>query len=261
MSLLEVRGIESGYGKLPVLHDVSLDVDEGEIVAIAGPNGAGKTTLMRTIFQLLPATRGSVTFDGHDLTKLDATKLAALGLGYVPQGANTFPDLSVEDNLKVALARASRREAAAATERVYERFPVMLARRRQRAKTLSGGERQILALASAIIEEPRFLALDEPTTGLAPTIVQILVEQILELRRSGMTVLWVIEESPLQILGHVDRVYILQAGAIERELPAAELLHDEALQAVFFGAAPAEQIDPELARRAEDAVRSGLDAD
>ena len=236
MSLLEVSDLESGYGKVPVLHGVSLRVDPGEIVAVVGPNGAGKSTLMKTIFGLLPVMGGAMTFDGQDLTRVSSTHMSELGAGYVPQGSNTFPDLSVEDNLRVAMPRAKSGDLAAAQERVFENFPVLGERRRQRAKTLSGGERQMLALATATMTQPRFLALDEPTTGLAPSIVQHLIRTIVGLRDTGATVLWVVEESPLQILEHVNRVYLLQSGVIARELEARELLENESLQELFFGA-------------------------
>jgi branched-chain amino acid transport system ATP-binding protein len=235
VSLLEVGDVQSGYGKLPVLHGVSISAEKDEIVAVVGPNGAGKTTLMRTIFRLLPLMTGSVQFDGRNLRAFEARELAALGMGFVPQGGGTFPDLSVEDNLKVALVGKSRRDASEGLERMYETFPVLANRRRQRAKTLSGGERQMLALAGAMITSPRFLALDEPAAGLAPTIVQGLIRQILEFRKQGTAVLWVVEENPLQVLEYVDRVYLLQGGVIERELAASELLADESLQDLFFG--------------------------
>jgi len=235
VSLLEVQNVRSGYGKVPILHDVSLHVDERELVAVIGANGAGKSTLMKTITRLLPLMAGSIVFDGTDLSDRDPRAAAKLDMAYVPQDGNTFPGLSVEDNLGVSLMGIKRGEAAEMRERMYERFPVLKDRRRQAASTLSGGERQMLALASAMITSPRFLVLDEPTTGLAPSIVQGLIQQILSFQREGTTVLWVVEENPLQVLEHVDRVYLMQAGVIERELSANELLGDRTLQELFFG--------------------------
>jgi ABC-type branched-subunit amino acid transport system ATPase component len=235
VSLLEVCGIRSGYGKVPILHDVSVRVEERELVAVIGANGAGKSTLMKTITRLLPLMAGSIHFDGHDLSDRDPRAAAKLDIAYVPQDANTFPGLSVEDNLGVSLMGRKRGEAAEMREQMYERFPVLRDRRRQAASTLSGGERQMLALASAMITSPRFLVLDEPTTGLAPSIVQGLIQQILRFQREGTTVLWVVEENPLQVLEHVDRVYMMQAGVVERELAADELLGDSTLQELFFG--------------------------
>jgi branched-chain amino acid transport system ATP-binding protein len=235
VTLLEVRNVRSGYGKVPILHDVSLQVDERELVAVIGANGAGKSTLMKTIMRLLPLMSGSITFNGHDLSQGDPRAAAKLDMAYVPQDGNTFPGLSVEDNLGVSLMGVKRAEAAEMRERMYDRFPVLRERRRQAASTLSGGERQMLALASAMISSPRFLVLDEPTTGLAPSIVKGLIQQILSFQRDGTTVLWVVEENPLQVLEHVDRVYMMQAGVIERELAAEELLGDRTLQELFFG--------------------------
>ena len=235
MSLLQVTNLESGYGSLPVLHGVSMRVEPEEIVAVIGPNGAGKSTLMKTIFRLLPAQGGSVEFDGVDLSSRSATKLADLGMGFAPQGFSTFPELTVEDNLKVSLTSQRRKGKSGATAKMYETFPILGERRRQRASTLSGGERQMLALASAMILEPRFLALDEPTTGLAPSVVDTLVEQIVSFRDAGTTILWVIEENPFEVLQYVDRVYLLQAGVFEREMPAKDLLEDESLRELFFG--------------------------
>lgn len=237
MSVIEVDRVRSGYGKHQVLHDVSLRVERDEIVAIVGPNGAGKSTLMKTIFRLLPVLTGAVAFNGRDLTRFQSRELASLGMGYVPQEGNTFPELSVDDNLSVSLAGTSRQESKTRRESVYERFPALAERRRQAAGMLSGGERQMLALGSAMITSPSFLALDEPTTGLAPSIVEDLVGQIREFRHRGTGILWVIEDNPLQVLDHVDRVYIMGAGAVEREVGARELLADRSLRDMFFGTA------------------------
>jgi branched-chain amino acid transport system ATP-binding protein len=237
LSLLEVKDVEAGYGHLTILHSVDLTVDAGEIVAVVGPNGAGKSTLLKSVFRLLPLTSGTIRFADENLASAEARELAALGMGYVPQEGNTFPDLSVDENLTVALTSISRGDGGKAREEVYKRFPALAERRRQHASTLSGGERQMLALAGAIVTSPRFLALDEPTTGLAPTIVEGLIQQILGFRDRGASVLWVIEENPLQVLHHVDRVYLMQGGVIEQQLTAQELLSDESLREVFFGAA------------------------
>jgi branched-chain amino acid transport system ATP-binding protein len=235
--MLQVSDLKSGYGPVPVLHGVSLNVHAGEMVGIVGPNGAGKSTLLKTIFGLLPKAGGKVVFDGQDLDDVRTTALADLGMGYLPQGANTFPDLSVEDNLRVSAHAMSRAEADAALRRVFEEFEVLHTLRKRRARLLSGGERQILALASATVQRPRLLALDEPTTGLAPSIVQRLIEDVIALRDNGITVLWVIEENPRQIIEQVDRVFLLRAGVIERESSAEELLTSQELEQLFFKAA------------------------
>lgn len=234
--LLEVVDLKTGYGTLPVVHGVSLTVDVNEVVAIVGPNGAGKTSIVKAISGLLPLMGGTVTFDGTDLRPVKAASRQGLGMSVVPQSGNTFPDLSVQDNLVVSFSSLDRAAAADAIEASFAMFPVLGERRDQLAKTLSGGERQMLAFASGIGTNPRFITLDEPTTGLAPTIVDGLVEKILEFRAEGGSILWVIEEDPLLILPHVDRVYVLNAGTVQAEMPAHELMADEALQSLFFGA-------------------------
>lgn len=233
--LLHVEDLQTGYGKLPVVHGVSLAVDTNEVVAIVGPNGAGKTSLVKAIMGQLPLMGGTVVFDGQDLVRVRSAARQRLGMATVPQIGSTFPDLTVEDNLRVSYSTLSRERNSAAVAAAYEMFPVLGERRRQLAKTLSGGERQMLAFASGIGTDPRFIALDEPTTGLAPTIVDALVERILEFRDGGASILWVIEEEPLLILPHVDRVYVMNAGSMQAEMAASELLADTSLHALFFG--------------------------
>lgn len=237
MSLLEVNSVVSGYGKLHVLHQVSISVDEGEIVAVVGPNGAGKTTLMKTIFRVLPLASGSVSFDGQDLSRFETRELSGLDMGFVPQEGNVFPQLSVEENIDISMVGlSSDLDPKSAKAEVYERFPVLAERRRQSAGTLSGGERQMLALAGAMVTQPRFLALDEPTTGLAPSIINRLIEQIVEYRDRGSSILWVVEENPLLILPYVDRVFLIQGGVVANEMAAEDLLGDDSLKELFFGA-------------------------
>ncbi|MDH4118544.1 MAG: ABC transporter ATP-binding protein [Acidimicrobiia bacterium] len=235
MSSLEIRDLETGYGRLPVLHGVSIRVEPNELVAIVGPNGAGKTSMVKALFGLLPAMKGSLVFDGVDITGAPTARRNEIGMAMVPQTGNTFPDLTVEENLSVSFSMLDRDAATKALQRAYDMFPQLDERRKQPAKTLSGGERQMLAFASGIGTDPRLLVLDEPTTGLAPTIVQGLVDKIVEFRSGGASILWIIEENPLEVLPVVDRVYVLNNGAVQAEMPAAELLADDALQDLFFG--------------------------
>jgi branched-chain amino acid transport system ATP-binding protein len=235
MPLLDVTGLRSGHGSMPVLHGVDLTVGEGEIVALIGPNGAGKSTLTRAIFRLLPAWAGTISYDGQDLTALAPRQLAGLGMGYVPQEGNTFPELTVEENLHISLATADRARRREAIDRMFDLFPGLTARRRARARTLSGGERQMLAVASAIALRPRIVILDEPTSGMAPKVVETLVERIVEVRDSGTAVLWVIGESASQVLSHLDRAYVLQSGEMAGELTREQLLSDGSLESAFFG--------------------------
>jgi branched-chain amino acid transport system ATP-binding protein len=240
MALLTVTDLESGYGKLPVLHGVSFSVAEGEVVGIFGPNGAGKSTLAKTLFRLLPAKTGSIGFDGQDLTRLGTQQLSARGLGYVPQEGNTFPSLTVEENLMVGLQGG--REGASRTDsfdQIYATFPVLGERRRQRSGTLSGGERQMLAIAAAMIRRPRFLLLDEPTSGLAPIVVDMLIDKMLRFVEIGTTLLWIIGDEAAKALRHVDRAYFLQSGLIAQELDGASLREEGTVADLYFGTAKA----------------------
>ncbi len=235
MSLLDLSGLETGYGKLPVLHAVDLRVEENEMVALIGPNGAGKTSLAKAVFGLLPAMSGSISFDGEDLTGATSARRMQLGMAMAPQVGNTFPELTVEDNLVTSFSMLSPEDSQAAIDNAYVLFPRLAERRRQAARTLSGGERQMLAFACASGTKPRFLILDEPTTGLAPTIVHSLVERIVQSKDSGASILWIIEENPLEVLPYVDRVYVLSNGTVRAETAAEDLLSEEALRTLFFG--------------------------
>ena len=233
--LLDVRGASTGYGKLTVVREASLTVDTGEIVAIVGSNGVGKTTLLKGITRALPLSAGTIELAGTDITRARPSQLAGLGLGYVPQSGSTFPDLSVMDNLLVSMPGS----LGAARERCREllgRFPELDRRRDQAASTLSGGERQMLAIASALLSRPRLLVLDEPTTGLAPLVVQQRIDDIRRLRdEDGAGVLWVIEEHPRICLPAVDRVHFLSEGQLSDPMKPADLLREGALEELFFG--------------------------
>lgn len=235
MSLLMIEGLVSGYGKVPVLHEVSMEVRDNEIVALIGPNGAGKTSLVKAVFGLLPASRGKVAFGNTDLTGLKASARRHLGMALIPQMGGTFPDLSIDDCLRVSYSSLERTESLRALDRAYEMFPVLAQRRRQLARTLSGGERQMLTFVSGLGGSPQFLALDEPTSGLAPTIIRGLMESIVEYKKGGCAILLVVEENPLELLPYVDRVYVMRAGTVQTEMAPAEILEDQNLQAAFFG--------------------------
>ena len=235
MRLLEIRDLTAGYGKLPVIHGVSLAVSANETVALVGPNGAGKSTLMKSIFRLVVPMSGQIHFDGADLDTVPTSQMVRRGMAYVPQGGNTFPGLSVEENLRVALMPMGRSKTARGIDTAFDRFPSLAKRRTSSASTLSGGERQMLAVAGALASEPKLLALDEPTTGLAPTIVQELIARLGEAAKEGIGVLWVVEENPAVILPHCDRVHIMQGGRISEEQDVANVLEDEGLRKLFFG--------------------------
>jgi len=233
--LLEARGVESGYGKVTILHGIDLAIRAGEIVVVLGPNGAGKSTLLKTIAGHLPVTRGEILFDGERIdSKLSAAEISKAGVGFVPQEQNIFGRLSVIENLRVsALSRPD--VMAEAVESSLERFPILRDRAAQKASTLSGGERQILAISSAIMLAPRLILLDEPTSGLSPVFVDTIVDWIVSLVEGASTgVICVVEQNPEPILTVSSRTYMLEAGQVSQEVPSAELLADGRLRQVLL---------------------------
>lgn len=237
MAMLEVIGLRAGYGLVPVLHGVDLHVEEGDLVALFGPNGAGKSTLAKSLFGLLSREMGSVVFDGRPIDRLPTDRLNAMGIAYVPQEGNTFPALSVEDNLLVGLAGRRDINRNGALDKAYAMFPVLGERRRQGANTLSGGERQMLALACAVVLKPRFLVIDEPTSGLAPIIVDGLIQKALEIAHGGATVLWIVGDDASKILPAVDKRYLMRSGVIAGQWSGEEAMSDSDLAELYFGAA------------------------
>jgi ABC-type branched-subunit amino acid transport system ATPase component len=235
MNLLEVKSLESGYGRLPILHGIDLHVDEGELVAVIGPNGAGKSTLMRTVAGLLPCWKGQVSFVGNRVHDYEPNLLPTWGLGYVPQERNVFPSLTVAENLEMAATLLKDREPK--IKAAYERFPILGQRHKQAARTLSGGERQMLAIASALMLDPKLLMLDEPTTGLAPVVADEVIKQILDINHNGTAILWVVEENPASVLEHCPRVYLLESGQIRRTDSGKNLLNDPKFAELFLGVA------------------------
>jgi branched-chain amino acid transport system ATP-binding protein len=231
--LLELSSLEAGYGKLTVVHDVSLRVEAGEIVLLMGPNGAGKTTLLRTIGGHLPAESGRILLDGDDITPTSAYQRSTMGVGYVPQESNVFGPLTVAENL--ASATLFRPELAAHTDTVLDRFPRLEERRTQRASTLSGGERQMLAVGSAMVGDPRLLLLDEPTAGLAPRFVAEIVQWMADIAADGRGVLWVVEQNPEPVIEAASRAYFMAGGEIGQERPASSLTDAELVRQVLLG--------------------------
>lgn len=230
--MLDIRSLEAGYGKLTIVHGVDLHVAPGEIVLLMGPNGAGKTTLLRTISGHLPTKAGRIQVDGEDISSMSAFERSRLGIGYVPQDDNVFGPLTVSENL--AAASLFRPELAARSEEVVDRFPRLAERRSQRASTLSGGERQMLAVGSAMVGDPRLLLLDEPTAGLAPRFVAEIVHWMEEVASGGCGVIWVVEQNPEAVLEAASRAYFMAGGEITDERPAASLDDTELLRQILF---------------------------
>ena len=233
MSLLEVSGIVSGYGQIEILHGVYLSVDAGEAVAIIGPNGCGKSTLMKTIFGLLEPSKGTVAYNDADITGMPPHEIVCLGLSYVPQADNTFLSLTVEENLAMgAFLRAD--GYAKQAEMVYELFPDLKDRRQTKVTALSGGQRQMVAMARALMLEPRLLLLDEPTAGLAPVFVETVFAQIEHVNAQGIAVLMV-EQNARMALEHAQRGYVLASGENRFTDESGALLANEEVARLYLG--------------------------
>lgn len=235
MTLLRTRGLTAGYGPVTVLHGLDLEVAEGEIVVILGANGAGKTTTMRAISGTIPRA-GSVEFEGHDVHKSAPDAIVRGGIAQVPQGRGTFPELSVEDNLKVGAFVRRDGGGTIGTDvlRWFEVFPRLAERRSQRAGSLSGGEQQMLAIARGLMSRPRLLMLDEMSLGLMPTLVEKMMETVVAINRSGVTVL-LVEQMVQEALEIAHRGYVLQSGRIVQSGPSRELLDSEEIRKAYMG--------------------------
>ena len=235
-ALLEVRNLSVRYGKVEAVHDVSIEAGEGRIVSVIGPNGAGKTTLLGSIMGLLPA-HGEIRYLGESVAAMDVEDRVARGLVLVPEKRELFASMTVADNLELG-AFARRREGEAATRRtldeVYQRFPRLLERRGQLAGTLSGGERQMLALGRALMGRPKLLMLDEPSLGLAPLIVREIFSIIVALRQSGVSIL-LIEQNARAALQVSDEGYVLETGDLVLSGPSAELAANPRVAATYLG--------------------------
>ena len=237
--MLEASGIHVSYGPLPAVRGVDLNIEAGEAVAILGRNGAGKTTTLKALAGLLSVNKGTIRFDGKDITSMPAERRARIGLALVPEGRGMFPDLSVRDSL--AMGAYSRRLPASRIreeiERVTERFPRLTERMTQRSGSLSGGEQQMLAVARGLMSDPKVLLVDEPSLGLAPIIVEQLYELFASLRQDGLTI-FVVEQYVELALGFADRAYVLDKGQVVLADDAATLLASSDLVEAYMSAAP-----------------------
>jgi branched-chain amino acid transport system ATP-binding protein len=229
---LQAEGLHTYYGKSHILHGVGLEVAEGKITALLGRNGAGKTTTLRSLMGLTPPRRGKVTIFGQETTHWPSFRIAGLGVGYVPEGRRIFPNLSVEENLKVPIER----HGPWTIDRVYKLFPRLAERRRNRGRQLSGGEQEMLAIARALLLNPKLLLLDEPSQGLAPLIVREVFRVVSSMREEGLSVL-LVEQNVRMTLEIADIAYVLDNGAMVHSGPARELARDEARVQALAGVA------------------------
>jgi branched-chain amino acid transport system ATP-binding protein len=233
--VLRLEGLRAGYGPIEALRGLDLEVQEGELVCLLGANGAGKSSTLRTISGLLRARAGRVVFDGRDIHGLEPSAILRAGIAHCPEGRRVFPHLSVEENLAMgAYVRRDRTAVAEDLERVCAHFPILAERRRQAAGTLSGGEQQMLAIGRALMARPRLILFDEPSLGLAPTVVETTFAIIAEIRRGGTTVLMV-EQNAYLALRMADRGYVMETGRIVLHGPARDLLHDDHVRAAYLG--------------------------
>jgi branched-chain amino acid transport system ATP-binding protein len=225
MALLEVTGLEAGYGKKTVLQGVSFHVEEGEVVALLGHNGAGKSTTLKTILGLLPARAGQVRFGGEAWANGDPAENVRRGLALVPQGRGVFPDLTVVENLALgAYTQSDRAGMATRMNEILELFPILAERRAQQVGTMSGGQQQMVAVGTALMQRPRLMMMDEPSIGLAPVLVQRVLETAVQINRRFGTAIVLVEQNIKTALGMARRAYVMKSGRIVLEKPAAELL-------------------------------------
>lgn len=234
-ALLEVSGLIAGYvPEVNILRGIDLTLRRGEIVTVVGPNGAGKSTLLKVMFGLLRPRQGSVHLKGDRIDALQPHQVARRGMGYVPQLENVFPSLTVEENLDIPARGIGRAERRRRMDALYELFPPLRPARRRLAGLLSGGQRQMVAMARALVPEPELLLLDEPSAGLAPEYVELVFQKILDIRKSGVTIL-IVEQNARRALALSDRGYVLELGRNRFEGPGPELLKNETVIELYLG--------------------------
>ena len=235
MAMLEIKDIEVYYGVIQALKGISFEVNQGEVIALIGANGAGKTTTLQTITGLLQAKKGSISFEGKDITRTPAHNIVKLGIAHVPEGRRVFSNLTVYQNLRMgAYTRADKNEIEESLNLVYERFPRLQERKNQMAGTLSGGEQQMLAVGRALMSRPKLMMMDEPSLGLAPLVVKGIFDIIREINRQGVTIL-LIEQNANMALRIADVGYVLETGRMTLSGTGQELLHNDAVRRAYLG--------------------------
>lgn len=233
--MLTIKDLSVSYGAIHAIHNVSMEVKDGEIVSLIGANGAGKTTILHTITGLKKANSGSILYDGTDLQKMDPSKIIQLKMAHVPEGRHIFPDMTVVENLEMgAFIIKNKDEIKQKEKEIFERFPRLKDRRKQLAGTLSGGEQQMLAVGRALMSSPKMLLMDEPSMGLSPLLVKDIFNIIKEVHKQGITVL-LVEQNANMALAISDRAYVLETGNITITGNARELLNDERVKKAYLG--------------------------
>jgi len=233
--MLKVANIYVNYGPIKALQDVSFQINEGEIVALIGANGAGKTTILNTISNIVPSVSGKILYQGKEITKTPAHEIVKLGISQVPEGRRVFANMSVLENLELgAYTRNDSKEIASDLEKIFQRFPRLNERKKQPAKTLSGGEQQMLAMGRALMCRPRLLLLDEPSMGLAPMLVEQIFQIIQEINKSGTTIL-LVEQNANMALSIAHRAYVLETGCVVLQGDAKELASNPEVRKAYLG--------------------------
>ena len=235
MAMLEVKDLEVYYGMIQAIKGISFEVNQGEVIALIGANGAGKTTTLQTITGMIPSKKGSITFNGTDITKVPGHKIVPMGMAHVPEGRRVFAQLSVLDNLKLgAYTRNDQKEIQESLQMVYRHFPRLEERKNQMAGTLSGGEQQMLAMGRALMSKPSIVLIDEPSMGLSPIFVTEIFNIIQEISKEGTTVL-LVEQNAKKALSIADRAYVLETGNIVLSGDAKVLMNDESIKKAYLG--------------------------
>ena len=235
MAMLEIKDIEVYYGVIQALKGISFEVNQGEVIALIGANGAGKTTTLQTITGLLQDKKGSISFEGKDITRTPAHNIVKLGIAHVPEGRRVFSNLTVYQNLRMgAYTRADKNEIEESLNLVYERFPRLQERKNQMAGTLSGGEQQMLAMGRALMSKPKLIVMDEPSMGLSPIFVNEIFDIIRKVSAEGTTVL-LVEQNAKKALSIADRAYVLETGQIVLSGKAEDLLKDDSVKKAYLG--------------------------
>ncbi len=233
--LLEIRDLDVGYGDIQVLWDVSINIEEKQIVALVGSNGAGKSTLLKTISGLLKPYKGSIIFDGKDITRTHSKEIVSMGIIHVPEGRRLFPQMTVEENLMMgAFRRKKSKDIKPSLDMVYELFPRLKERRNQKAGSLSGGEQQMCAIGRGLMGNPRLIIIDEMSLGLAPLIVDNLIDIVKEINEQGTTVL-LVEQDVQLALDNSHYGYVLSTGRLAMQGPSKELLQNKEIKEVYLG--------------------------
>jgi len=232
--VLQVRDLSSGYGKVTILRDINFQIEENEVVAVIGSNGAGKTTLLKTISKIITPFAGEIIFEGQNITKFPPHLISQAGIAHVPEGGKLFSNMTVYENLLMGTYRNRKKIKLNILEEIYEIFPILREREKQLAKTLSGGERQMLSIGRSLASQPRFLMLDEPSQGLAPKLVDNIYQKLSILKKKGLTML-LIEQNIIYALKFAERAYVLENGKIVMQGESKELLNNEHIKKHYLG--------------------------